>query len=39
MKDAKRWLPGAMISVLLIAGILYFVDFRQMAEAFVRQII
>jgi len=34
MKDAKRWLPGAMVSVLLIGGILYFVDFRQMAEAF-----
>ncbi len=34
MKDAKRWLPGALVSILLIAGILYFVDFRQMAEAF-----
>ena len=34
MKDAKRWLPGALVSVLLIGGILYFVDFRQMAEAF-----
>ena len=34
MKDAKRWLPGALVSVLLIAGIIYFVDFRQMAEAF-----
>lgn len=33
MKDAKRWLPGALVSVLLIAGILYFVDFRQLAEA------
>jgi uncharacterized protein (TIRG00374 family) len=34
MKEAKRWLPGALVSVLLIGGILYFVDFRQMAEAF-----
>jgi len=34
MKEAKRWLPGALVSVLLIAGILYFVDFRQLAEAF-----
>jgi uncharacterized protein (TIRG00374 family) len=34
MKDAKRWLPGALVSILLIAGILYFVDFRQLAEAF-----
>ena len=34
MKDAKRWLPGALVSVLLIGGILYFVDFREMAEAF-----
>ncbi len=34
MKDIKRWLPGALVSVLLIAAILYFVDFRQMAEAF-----
>lgn len=34
MKDIKRWLPGALVSILLIAAILYFVDFRQMAEAF-----
>jgi len=34
MKDAKRWLPGALVSIVLIAGILYFVDFREMAEAF-----
>ncbi len=34
MKDAKRLLPGALVSILLIAAILYFVDFRQMAEAF-----
>jgi glycosyltransferase 2 family protein len=33
MKDAKRWLPGALVSILLIAAILYFVDFRQMALA------
>ncbi len=34
MKDTKRWLPGALVSILLIAVFLYFVDFRQMAEAF-----
>jgi uncharacterized protein (TIRG00374 family) len=33
MKEAKRWLPGALVSILLIAGILYFVDFRQMVQA------
>jgi hypothetical protein len=33
LKDAKRWLPGALVSILLIAAILYFVDFREMAEA------
>jgi len=33
MKDAKRWLPGALVSILLIAGILYFVDFREMLGA------
>jgi len=33
MKDVKRWLPGALVSILLIAGILYFVDFREMLEA------
>ncbi len=26
MKDAKKWLPGAIISIGLIAAILYFVD-------------
>lgn len=26
MKDVKRWLPGALVSILLIAAILYFVD-------------
>lgn len=34
MKDAKRWLPGALVSILLIAAILYFVDFRELAQAF-----
>jgi len=33
MKEVKRWLPGALVSILLIAGILYFVDFREMAQA------
>src|ERR1051325_9900565 len=33
MKDAKRWLPGAMISILLIAAILYFVDLGAMVNA------
>jgi glycosyltransferase 2 family protein len=33
MKDVKRWLPGALISILLIAAILYFVDLRAMVEA------
>jgi len=32
-KDAKRWLPGAIVSLVLIAAILYFVDFRTMIEA------
>ena len=26
MKDVKRWLPETLISILLIAAILYFVD-------------
>ncbi|MBI5963233.1 MAG: flippase-like domain-containing protein [Chloroflexi bacterium] len=30
MKDIKRWLPGALISIVLIAAILYFVDFQTM---------
>ena len=34
MKDVKRWLPGALVSIVLIAVFLYFVDFRQLAEAF-----
>lgn len=33
MKDIKRWLPGAIISILLIAAILYFVDLRVMLTA------
>jgi uncharacterized protein (TIRG00374 family) len=33
MKDVKRWLPGALISLLLIAAILYFVDLRAMLDA------
>ena len=33
MKDVKRWLPGALVSIVLIAAILYFVDFGQLAEA------
>lgn len=33
MKDIKRWLPGAVISILLIAVILYFVDLRAMLNA------
>jgi len=28
MKDIRRWLPGALISLLLIGAILYFVDFK-----------
>jgi uncharacterized protein (TIRG00374 family) len=33
MKDLKRWLPGAIVSILLIAAILYFVDLRAMVNA------
>src|SRR5215211_2925752 len=33
MKDIKRWLPGAIVSILLIAAILYFVDLRAMLDA------
>ncbi len=33
MKDIKRWLPGAIVSILLIAAILYFVDLRTMVNA------
>ena len=33
MKNVKRWLPGTLISILLIAAILYFVDLREMLAA------
>jgi uncharacterized protein (TIRG00374 family) len=33
MNDLKRWLPGAVISILLIAAIIYFVDLRAMLAA------
>jgi len=33
MKDWKRWLPGAIVSIGLIAVILYFVDLRAMVAA------
>lgn len=33
LKDAKRWLPGALISIIAIAGILYFVDLNRLVEA------
>lgn len=33
MKNAKRWLPGALISILLIVAILYFVDLGAMLDA------
>ena len=33
MKDAKRWLPGAIVSIVLIAVILYFVDLGAMVDA------
>lgn len=33
LKDSKRWLPGALISVALIAAILYFVDINAMVNA------
>jgi glycosyltransferase 2 family protein len=33
MKDAKRWLPGALVSILLIVVILYFVDLGAMLDA------
>jgi len=32
-KDIKRWLPGAIISALLVAAILYFVDIPSMLAA------
>lgn len=33
MKDAKRWLPGVLVSILLIAVILYFIDLGETLEA------
>jgi len=33
MKDLKKWLPGALISFVLVAAILYFVDFDEMLSA------
>ncbi len=33
LKDAKRWLPGAIISIILIAAILYFVDIPRVIAA------
>jgi hypothetical protein len=33
MENVKRWLPGAIISVAIIAAILYFVDFGTMLDA------
>ncbi len=33
MKDIKHWLPGALISIIAIAAILYFVDLNRLVEA------
>lgn len=33
MKDIKKILPGAIISILLVAAIIYFVDFQAMWES------
>jgi uncharacterized protein (TIRG00374 family) len=33
MKDVKRWLPGAIVSVVLIAVILYYVDLAAVVRA------
>jgi len=33
MKDWKRWLPGAIVSIILIAAILSVVDLRAMVDA------
>ncbi len=33
MKDIKRWLPGALISIAIIAAILYFIDFGTLWNA------
>ena len=36
MKDVKRWLPGAIVSILLIAAILYYVDLAAVVRAIAR---
>src|SRR5271157_5313548 len=33
MKDIKRWLPGALVSILIIVAILYFVNLPKMFAA------
>jgi uncharacterized protein (TIRG00374 family) len=33
LREARRWLPGALISLLLIAAILYFVDIPKVLRA------
>jgi len=33
LKNSKKWLPGALVSIALIAAILYFVDFGTMLNA------
>ncbi len=33
MKEVKKWLPGALVSIALIAAILYFVDLGAMMDA------
>jgi hypothetical protein len=33
LNNAKRWLPGALVSILLIAAIVYFVDLSQVVSA------
>lgn len=33
LNNAKRWLPGTLVSILLIAAILYFVDLSQVFNA------
>jgi len=33
MKEWKRWLPGVLISIVLIAAILYFVDLNETLDA------
>src|SRR5258708_39788944 len=33
MNDAKRWLPGALISVVVIGAIVYFVDWSRVLAA------